>query len=294
MFFTGFADEASAGIDGQIKATRELGWSCIESRNIDGINIHDLPQDQFDSVAGKLDDAGVKINCFGSTIANWSKKIDEPFEPALEEAKRALLRMHRLGTKMIRIMSFALIPNQDPAEQMKEERFKRLRELVNLFTEAGVLPVHENCMNYGGMGWSYTQELIEKVPGMKLIFDTGNPVFTDDYTKPEPRPKQSAWEFYNHVKEHIAYIHIKDGVWDPVEKKTTFTWPGEGDGDVDRILADMIRCGYDGGISIEPHLGAVYHDAAQGAEEDRKYSMYIEYGKRVEQKISRMLTNQSE
>jgi sugar phosphate isomerase/epimerase len=294
MFFTGFADEAAAGIKGQIQATKELGWSCIESRNIDGINIHDLPEDQFNFVAEQLEHAGVRINCFGSGIANWGQKIDEPFDLSLEQTRRAVPRMKRLGVDMIRIMSFAVLPGRGPEDQMKQERFRRLRELVAIFTDAGVVPVHENCMNYGGMGWPFTLELLEHVPGLKLVFDTGNPVFTDDYTKPEPRPKQSSWEFYSHVKEHIAYIHIKDGVWNPVEKKTTFTWPGEGDGDVDRILADLIRCGYDGGISIEPHLGAVYHEDSPETEEDRKYSMYIEYGKRVERTIARLLTNQSE
>ena len=70
MYFTGFADEAAKDLAGQIKATKELGWTNIESRAIDGVNIHDLPQDQFDRAADALDAAGIKINCFGSAIAN--------------------------------------------------------------------------------------------------------------------------------------------------------------------------------------------------------------------------------
>ena len=34
MYFTGFADEAASDIDGQIRATKELGWQFIESRSI--------------------------------------------------------------------------------------------------------------------------------------------------------------------------------------------------------------------------------------------------------------------
>ena len=60
MYMTGFADEAATGIDGQIKATRELGWKYIESRNINGKNIHDLSDADFDVVCGKLKDAGVE------------------------------------------------------------------------------------------------------------------------------------------------------------------------------------------------------------------------------------------
>ena len=51
MYFTGFADEAAKGIDGQIKATLDLGWHNIEARAIDGVNIHDLDDAAFDAVA---------------------------------------------------------------------------------------------------------------------------------------------------------------------------------------------------------------------------------------------------
>jgi sugar phosphate isomerase/epimerase len=290
MFFTGFADEAAAGIDKQIQATKELGWSNIECRAVDGVNIHDLPEQKFGQIVEKLEAAGVQINCFGSTIANWGKKIDAPFDASLEEAQRAIPRMQRLGTTVIRIMSFAVMEELDPEDQMKEDRFKRLRELTRMFIEAGITPLHENCMNYGGMGWAYTLELIENVPGLRLVFDTGNPVFTDDRTKKKPYPKQSAWEFYEQVRDHVAYIHVKDGVWNPVEKKTVYTYPGEGAGDVRAILKDMLRRGYDGGISIEPHMGAVFHDDSVKTDEERKYRMYVEYGRRIERMVKDIKT----
>ena len=284
MYMTGFADEAAVGIDGQIKATRELGWKNIESRNIDGVNIHDLDDKAFDVVYGKLQDAGVSINCFGSAIANWAKNIDQPMEPDVQALNRAILRMGRLGTKLIRIMSYAVLPDRSPEDQMKEERFRRLNIITQRLLDAGIQPVHENCMNFGGMGWSYTLALIENVPGLKLVFDTGNPVFTDDRTKPAPYPKQSSWEFYNIVKKHVAYLHIKDGIWD--NEKTNYTYPGLGNGDVRQIVEDAIKSGYDGGISIEPHIGAVFHDPSVKTDEDRKYAMYIEYGRRMEQMIA--------
>jgi len=74
MYFTGFADEAADDIDGQIAVTRELGWQAIESRNIDGKNIHDISDAEFEAVCEKLAVSDVRINCFGSAIANWGKK----------------------------------------------------------------------------------------------------------------------------------------------------------------------------------------------------------------------------
>lgn len=286
MYLTGFADEAAKDIEGQIKATLELGWTNIESRAIDGVNIHDLSDADFSRVADRLDVAGVRINCFGSAIANWAKPINEPMDSSLAEAKRAIPRMQRLNTKLIRIMSFAVLKDRAPDDQMEHERFRRLRELHRLFSDAGITPVHENCMNYGGMGWIYTLRMLENVPGLKLVFDTGNPIFTPDYAKPKPWPRQSAWEFYEKVRDHIAYLHIKDGKWDESAQKAIFTHAGEGDGEVRRILADLLARGYNGGISIEPHLAVVFHEGQGGSPEAVKYRSYIEYGRRVEQLLA--------
>lgn len=281
MYLTGFADEAARDIDGQIRATRELGWRFIEARNINGYNIHDLPEDEFEQVCEKLEAAGIKINCFGSAIANWGKAIDQPFDSSLAEARRAIPRMKRLGTQLIRIMSFAVLKGRGPDDQMEEERFRRLRELQKMFADQGLTPVHENCMNYGGMGWTYTLRLLDHVPGLKLCFDTGNPVGSDDYSKPPPYPKQSSWEFYEHVRDHVVYVHIKDGVWDSQTGKVTYTFPGEGQGDVRRIVTDLLRRGYHGGISIEPHLAVVYHDSQITSPDDIRYRNYVEYGQRM-------------
>jgi sugar phosphate isomerase/epimerase len=286
MYLTGFADEASKGIAGQIAATRELGWTHIESRNVDGKNIHDLSEVEFDRVAGALEAAGVRINCFGSAIANWGKSILDPLDSSLAEVRRAIPRMQRLGTRLIRIMSFAVLKDRGPEDQMEAERFRRLRELLALFQDAGITPVHENCMNYGGMGWTYTLRLVENVPGLQLVFDTGNPVFTTDYTKPEPRPRQSAWAFYSQVKSYVAYVHIKDGTWNADTQTCAYTFPGEGQGDVRRIVADLLQNGYDGGISIEPHLAVVFHEARGETQEAAMRSSYIEYGRRMERLIA--------
>lgn len=280
MYLTGFADEAAADLAGQIRATRELGWQFIESRNIDGRNIHDLSDADFDRVCEQLAAGGVKVNCFGSAIANWGKKITDPPDTSLAETRRAIPRMKRLGAKLVRMMSFAVLEGRDAEDQMQDERFARVREIVKMFADNGLTCVHENCMNYGGMGWQFTMRLLENVPGLKLVFDTGNPVFSDDRARPAPHPKQSPWEFYQHVKEHIAYVHIKDGVWDYINQKQVFTHAGDGQGDVRAIVKDLLDSGYDGGFSMEPHLAVVLHDPTVQSEASVKYANYVEYGRR--------------
>jgi len=284
MYLTGFADEASQNLDEQIKATKELGWNSIESRNIGGKNIHDLPEEEFEKVVEKLESANIHINCFGSAIANWAKNINDSFDITLAEVERAIPRMKRLGTKLIRIMSYARCEGE---EQYAAERFKRLSEVVAMFKENGLQPVHENCMNYGGMSWKHSVELMENVPGLKLIYDTGNSPFMKDYAKGGD-VWQDSWEFYSNVKQHIAYIHIKDSLNPKPGEKEEYTMPGEGQGYVKEILADLKADGYDGGISIEPHLAAVFHNpAAMNTPGDKSYDLYVEYG----QKLMRLLEN---
>ncbi|MGC8990447.1 MAG: sugar phosphate isomerase/epimerase family protein, partial [Verrucomicrobiia bacterium] len=279
MYLTGISDEAGVELDAQIKATKELGWHTIEARSVKvgdwpAANIHDLPEPAFEITVQKLNDAGIGVCCFGSTIANWGKRITDPPDSSIAEAKRAIPRMQRLGTKLIRIMSFAI--REDSDDQMEEERFRRLRDLTRMFIDAGLQPVHENCMNYGGMGWPFALRLLENVPGLKWVWDTGNPLFNPDRSKPKPWPRQDPWEFYQKVKPWIVHVHVKDVIWDATRNEAVYTWPGEGHGKVREILADLIKSGYNGGISIEPHIAAVFHDPnAKSVPPEAQYASYV-------------------
>jgi len=276
MYLTGFADEVSSNIEDQIRVTKELGWNAIEARSIGKSNIHDISDADFENVCKVLLDNRIHINCFGSTIANWSKKISDPFEISLQEVERTISRMQCLNVKLVRIMSYARCPG---SEQYAEERFRRLKVICDKFLDAGITPLHENCMNYGGMSWMHTLELIKNIPGLRLVFDTGNPVISKDYSKTEDR-KQDSLEFFKKIHEHVEHIHIKDAFLD--RDKECFVFPGEGDAKIVDILKELKHMNYNGGISIEPHMASVFHDPDAGVSSfEESYKIYIEYGKRL-------------
>jgi len=276
---TGFADEASRDIDKQIQATTDLGWAAISTRMVGNANIHDMPEEDFLAAADKLDAAGITVPEFGSAIGNWGKKISSDFSITIAEIDRAIPRMKRLGTPMIRIMSYA----QEPwgTDQNEQERFRRLREIVKRFADEGLTAVHENCMNWGGFSAEHSLRLVEEVPGLRLVFDTGNPVFQLDRSKPEPQPWQDPMEFWLKVKDHVAHIHIKDcinPVSDDVEPE--YTMPGFGQAKLREILTDAHKSGYKGWIAIEPHVATVFHAPDPSAVDwDQCYSSYVEYGR---------------
>ncbi|BCX49480.1 xylose isomerase [Haloferula helveola] len=282
---TGFADEASRDLDKQIQATKDIGWSAISARMVGDKNIHELPEDEFNDVADRLDAAGVSIPEFGSLIANWGKTIHSDFDITLAEIDRAIPRMKRLGTELIRVMSYAQEPWGE--DQHEEERFRRLREIVKRFSDEGLTAIHENCMNWGGFSAEHTLRLIEEVPGLKLVFDTGNPVFQKDRSKPQADggfPWQDPFEFWEKVRDHVVHIHIKDcinPVSDDVEPE--YTMPGDGQAKLREILGDAKARGYDGWIAIEPHVATVFHAADPTAVDWQQcYDSYVDYGKRFE------------
>src|SRR5881409_1272385 len=214
MTLTGISDEAGNTIDAQLRATRELGWKHLEMRGVEvpgfpKANFHDIPDKAFDIAAEKLQEAGINVYCFGSTVMNWAKKVTDPFDVTLGEVRRCIPRMQRLGTRYIRIMSFK---PADSDEHIPPAVFQRAREVSKMFLDAGITPVHENCMNYGGMSWQHGLQLLENVPGLKWVFDTANPVFNADRAKSKPWPKQDPWEFWTHVRSHVVHIHIKDAI----------------------------------------------------------------------------------
>src|SRR5205809_3189283 len=153
MTLTGIGDETATSIDSQSKATRELGWKFLEPRGVEvagftKANFHDIPEAAFDLAVRKLEAANIGVYCFGSTIMNWAKKVDDLFEITLAEVKRTIPRMKLVGAKYVCIMSFK--PGDDEYK-IPREVSRRVKDVTSMFLYAGLQPVHENCMNYGGM-----------------------------------------------------------------------------------------------------------------------------------------------
>ena len=314
MKLTGFADEAAPDLATQIKATQELGWQYISARGIDGKNMHDLSDSEFDTARGQLEDAGIRIAEFGSLIGSWSKNIKSDFALTLDEVDRAIPRMQQLDTNIVRVMSYAQQPWGE--NQYEQERFRRLRAITARFSQAGITTAHENCMNWGGFSSGHTLRLIEEVPGLKLIFDTGNPIFQRDRScdplalpsvarsddplalpsvarsegeksSSDSYPWQDAWQFYQAVREHIIHIHIKDcrnPLNDDVEPEYVF--PGDGQAYIPAIIDDLKKSDYQGFIAIEPHVATVFHAKADDVDWAQCYQSYIDYGKAMEKIIS--------
>lgn len=280
---SGFTDEASSDLDKQIAVTKSLGWNHLSARTIGSANIHDISDTEFEVVCDKLSDADIQVAEFGTLIGSWGKSIMSDWAITLAEIDRCIPRMQKLNVQYARIMSYGQQPWGE--DQYKQERFRRLNEIVKRFADAGLTALHENCMNWGGFSAEHTLRLLDEVDGLKLIFDTGNPIFQKDRSQSEPHPWQRPFEFYNQIKHAIAHIHVKDAIMHNDEGEPEYTFPGQGEGQLDLIIKDLIDSEYDGFLAIEPHVGKVFHVADQNTDNDKAYDLYLDYGRSFEKFI---------
>lgn len=276
MWIAGFADEAADSIEDQIDVLRELGWSHIELRKIDGKKLHEVDDDTFEHALAALREAGISVPAVGSPLCDGRTSVDDPIETTLEMAAVVVPRVQASGAKLVRVMSYPVLKGRPMEDQQFQQRARRLRVLGEMFAEIGAVMLHENCGNYGGIGPEATRQLLEAVPGMELVLDTGNaPVVLGEWNPDDPWPVDWAWRFYSQLRDHIRHVHIKEFRYDRSAHKSETVFPGEGEASLRRILTDLRERGYDGGFTIEPHMRS-------GRDESQRRPLFIEYGRRFE------------
>jgi len=273
---SGLADEAADGIDGQITAHRELGWSALELRLLNGKQCSSaaVTDDEFTRAMDAIEHAGMRVSGFASAIGNWSRPINGEFALDLADLRVLIPRMHRAQTRFVRTMGWMQAGTSD--QVWRDEGIRRTRELAKLAADADIVLLHENCEGWGGTSPDNARAFMESVdhPNVRYLFDIGNTVSYGLPTLP----------FYEAVKPFIAYVHVKDALRNPAGgKSNAFTYPGQGDALVREILGDLLRTGYTAGVSIEPHVASIVHlgEGTKASPEER-FASYVKYGRELE------------
>ncbi len=274
MIITGISDEAGKDILTQIKAHKQLGWTALELRLHNGMNASttDFPDKEFDVVRKALEENSMSVTGFGSAIGNWSRPIRGDFQLDIDDLKVASKRMNMLGTKYIRTMTW--VPDEDDMLYSKKEAIRRYKELSKIAEDAGIYLAHENCTGWGGLSPENMIELKETVdsPNLVLLYDTGNVAAHGD----------DPWTFFKGIRHHFDYIHIKDSTIRKGENQE-FKYVGQGQAMVPEILKTVLKeDGYDGVISIEPHVSQIVHESGSKPSAEEMYESYIKYGTMLE------------
>ena len=114
--------------------------------------------------------------------------------------------------------------------------------MVELAARKNLVLLHENEKEIYGDLAPRCLELMEKFGGenLKATFDFANFV----------QCGQDTLEAWDMLKSHIAYVHVKDALFDGGRVVPV----GQGDGNVKEILTRLDQEGFQGFLSLEPHL----------------------------------------
>ena len=239
---SGFADEISPDPQSQCQTLKGLGIEYLEFRSAWDTNVLDLDDDQLDAASKSLAAHGIQTSSIGSPIGKIP--ITEDFEPHLARFARALHVAETLGAPYIRLFSFFMPADDDPARH-RDEVLRRMTALTSAAKGHEVVLLHENEKEIYGDNPGRCLDIVESVASeqLRLVWAAANFVqcgvrpFTDGYALLRP---------------YLEYVHVKDALMATGEVVPA----GEGDGELAQTLGAMRADGFEGFFSMEPHLAA--------------------------------------
>ncbi|MGM0126108.1 hypothetical protein IGI37_003509 [Enterococcus sp. AZ194] len=238
---TGFADEISPNFEEQVRVLKKNQISHIEIRGIDGKNVSDFTIEEAEMYKKKFDHAMIQVSSIGSPIGKIN--IDDPFEEHLEKFVHVLNIARIFESPYIRMFSFFIDSKKNP-DDYKEEVISRWQQFLAVAKDyPEITLLHENEKDIYGDTPERCLTLLNELnsPQVKAAFDPANFVQCEVEVYPHA---------YDLLKEHIAYMHIKDALYS--DHKVTPA--GLGDGKVKEVLAALIATDFFGFASLEPHL----------------------------------------
>jgi sugar phosphate isomerase/epimerase len=242
MKLSGFADEIAPELDEQIKCCKENGVTHFELRGAWGKNVLDFDKSVQIEIKAKLKSNGLAVACIGSPIGKV--KIDEPWERHFQRFKIAVDSAEFFDAPLIRIFSYYPPQEGQDIHKHRDEVIRRMRLKTDYVKTRNVTLVHENEKAIYGDTGKYCLDLLKSVesPKFRAAFDFGNLVQVGENPL-------DAWPL---LKPYTIHIHIKD----VIAKEDRAVPAGHGDGHIEEILLDLKKSGYNGFLSLEPHLKA--------------------------------------
>ncbi|MBQ8230907.1 MAG: sugar phosphate isomerase/epimerase [Lachnospiraceae bacterium] len=239
---SGFSDEISKEIVTQFEVLNKLNIKYFEPRGIDGKNISTLTDEEVVELKAKMEQYGIKVSSIGSPIGKI--KLTDSFEEHFEVFKRVVKTAKMLDAKYIRMFSFYHEGGDEWTAEERAEVIDRLKKMIAYAEEQDVILLHENEKAIYGDTADRCIDLMKELygPHFKAVFDPANFVQCGQDTK----------YAYENLKDYVAYMHIKDALFEDGKVVPA----GCGDGNVEYVLNALMESGYDGFLSLEPHLGS--------------------------------------
>ena len=235
-----FADEIDMNLTIQMDELEKHNIRYIEMRGVNDVNISNVTIEQAKEIKSQLDARGFKISSLGSPIGKIYLK--DNFDEHKEMFARLLEVASILGAKYMRIFSFFMEEHTN-YDDYAEEVISKLTELAEMADSYNITLLHENEKDIYGDTPARCLNLVTSInkDNFRLVFDPANFVQVNEDTL----------KAHDLLKEYVAYYHIKDARLD--DKKVVPA--GHGDGNIPEIIERITSNGYNGFLSLEPHLG---------------------------------------
>jgi len=238
---SGFSDEISLNITVQFEVLNKLNIRYFEPRGIDGKNISELTNEEISALKEKMKKYDIKVSSIGSPIGKI--KLKDDFSKHFELFRKVVKIAKELDTKYIRIFSFYHDGGDNWTDDERTEVINRLKEIIAYAKENDIILLHENEKDIYGDTVARCADLMKELycDNFKAVFDPANFVQCD----------QNTLEAYKALNPYIEYMHIKDAT-----ENHDVVPAGMGRGNVKEILKNLSKKGFDGFLSLEPHLGS--------------------------------------
>ena len=241
MEISAFGDEIAVDFEEQLQGLRKLNIKSIDERQAWGVRCTQFTADHIQRIQSLCQAYEIKVVCMGSPIGK--SPIQDPIQNEKETLMRLAEMAHQLGTKNIRLFSFYPRPNEENAVAIATERLGQLTDLAH---KLDIILLLENEKHLVGDTPQPCYEILKAInsPRLRFLWDPANFV--------QCGIAHQVDEWWPTLHPYIAYIHIKDALL----ADGSVVPAGEGDGQVSQLLAALASSGYEGILSLEPHLAA--------------------------------------
>ena len=233
----------------------ETGLEYVELQYLWEKQVGDLTDADIERVRGLIAARNLKVSCIShhnlSALPVDTAVVAPAYREHITTLQRCIDVAQAVGTNLVRIFSFRKEMVLFGAEPVISEGawttlMNRLEEPLQIADAAGITLVMETAISGNVTSAFLARKLIDAldVPHLKVLWDPCSSLYCTEVPYPDG---------YEVIREHIAHVHLKDGVVNL--PAATFDFCAMRQGQMDPYYNDIVealkRDGYAGAISLE-------------------------------------------
>lgn len=247
------------------------GLEYVELQYLWEKQVGDLTDADIERVQGLITARNLKVSCIShhnlSALPVDTAVVAPAYREHITTLQRCIDVAQAVGTNLVRIFSFRKEMVLFGAEPVISEGawatlMNRLEEPLQIADAAGITLVMETAISGNVTSARLARKLIDAldVPHLKVLWDPCSSLYCTEVPYPDG---------YEAIREHIAHVHLKDGVVNL--PAATFDFCAMRQGQMDPYYNDIVgalkRDGYEGAISLESVYTPVHGTREDGFRE---------------------------